>query len=807
MACKNNSNRECGGFEVNDYVNLECLPTQPYLDADVLLGLDENNNIGVFEKPDFGEVVEEHIRDVVEEVIDEELEDAVNNIIDPQIDTINEWISDLQNNKVSKSGDTMTGELILPVTAPTSDYSAATKYYTDTKVDLTGDNMTGPLTLYGDATEPLNAVTLRQVQQLIEEGKSDALTFKGYISPTQPTTDLREGNLWYQNTISSTGKPDTNFPWLVRTYTNGAWSTTTTSYTPNALDLWSDLTNEKGWYYFGNDWNQLDFSGSEFDPNYFTVTNGQVTLKDLSIGNNKIADNANINIGKINLAGNNSRLSLLNTPLNGSFLMYQSSGNTLIWQTPLTQSDIDNGDAMYSKTVSGNLLRNNLSKKVDKLYGGQVVYAENEYGDEVGIIYSEFNDPKTIVLRNNEGNLPVNDEVYGNNAIGAIQVDNKISEAISSISFPPPLIYRVNEMFNFPSEAEFVAELHKGENEDDPQMLILRAYDNTNITAPLIITPEFGFGAKEDSLVTMWQTVENPDGSFTTEPVVIKIIAETSSSKCQIIIPETVNKINLFYFVGQKVGASYWVDVNNVYHSFDRSNTPINNFSNSRTTTSVTINNVTVNKSQVLEISFGDSYLETTSILSWFISGYSSLRNIILDGLTNATTVQIGFLPHNPNLVVDFTPLNKLTHIGTEFARGSTSITDFSSLNLSLVNTIGNYSFGETGIIKFAPQAIGINQIETSICWICSELKTVDFRGIPNLNRFGDSNFFGCRKLDTIYIGSINFNNVTITSSTNNTSFGQSVNNGIIYADNLTLGNTFKSKFSNLSNWTVQITP
>lgn len=49
-------------------------------------------------------------------------------------------------NKVNRSGDTMTGELVLPDSSPDSDLSAASRgYVTNAAVNVTGDTMTGPL--------------------------------------------------------------------------------------------------------------------------------------------------------------------------------------------------------------------------------------------------------------------------------------------------------------------------------------------------------------------------------------------------------------------------------------------------------------------------------------------------------------------------------------------------------------------------------------------------------------------------------------------------------------------------------------
>lgn len=82
-------------------------------------------------------------------------------------------ITDLYASKVNKSGDTMTGKLTLDG-APTSDLHAATKKYVDDKtatisdkVNRNGDTMTGKLTLDGAPTLDLHAATKKYVDDRI----------------------------------------------------------------------------------------------------------------------------------------------------------------------------------------------------------------------------------------------------------------------------------------------------------------------------------------------------------------------------------------------------------------------------------------------------------------------------------------------------------------------------------------------------------------------------------------------------------------------------------------------------------------
>ena len=131
------------------------------------------------------------------QIIVDFLQDSHNTVL---IDLQNQ-ITDLNTNKVDRAGDTMTGDLTLP-TDPTNPLHAATKQYVDakigpidggisvdsalenvdsdltaldnTKVDRAGDTMTGDLTLPQDPTNPLHAATKQYVDAKIAEGSTDS---------------------------------------------------------------------------------------------------------------------------------------------------------------------------------------------------------------------------------------------------------------------------------------------------------------------------------------------------------------------------------------------------------------------------------------------------------------------------------------------------------------------------------------------------------------------------------------------------------------------------------------------------------
>jgi predicted phage-related endonuclease len=81
------------------------------------------------------------------------------------------------NSKVSKSGDTMSGFLVLSGN-PTENLHASTKQYVDTqdalKVSKAGDTMTGALTLAGDPTSALHAAPKQYVDATVQTHAGDA---------------------------------------------------------------------------------------------------------------------------------------------------------------------------------------------------------------------------------------------------------------------------------------------------------------------------------------------------------------------------------------------------------------------------------------------------------------------------------------------------------------------------------------------------------------------------------------------------------------------------------------------------------
>lgn len=76
--------------------------------------------------------------------------------------------------------------------------------------------------------------------------------------------------------------------------------------------MWSVAATSTGWYYFGQEWNRLDFAGSTFNTSQFEIIEGVVNLRAGGITNDQIASNANISASKIDLGAYSTTVQMNN---------------------------------------------------------------------------------------------------------------------------------------------------------------------------------------------------------------------------------------------------------------------------------------------------------------------------------------------------------------------------------------------------------------------------------------------------------------------------------------------------------------
>ena len=119
-----------------------------------------------------------------------------------------------------------------------------------------------------DFETPITETNKGATMKEIEEVQTTSIKFKGYVSTTQPVSDaylLVEGNMWIN---AATMPPSFPVPASsIRVWDGSAWQTTTESYTPDALDAWSNLNNNEGYYWFGA-WKVFS---TDLSTEYFTL--------------------------------------------------------------------------------------------------------------------------------------------------------------------------------------------------------------------------------------------------------------------------------------------------------------------------------------------------------------------------------------------------------------------------------------------------------------------------------------------------------------------------------------------------------
>lgn len=199
--------------------------------------------------------------------IDVELTKAV---ITDKTQTLTNKILDIDNNTMSNvEVDNFKSTALAQSTDDVRNYTSST----DTKL-TTEKFLQKALQNIFTPQNNTDAVNKEYVDTLLEELTGKVMKFKGFIGTTAPTGTTAEGSLWYESATLPT-----TFPINVKTYTNGQWSTTTTEYTPSTMDLWSNLNDSKGYYWFGNEWNLIDEAVRTDDITITKNQNGELTFK------------------------------------------------------------------------------------------------------------------------------------------------------------------------------------------------------------------------------------------------------------------------------------------------------------------------------------------------------------------------------------------------------------------------------------------------------------------------------------------------------------------------------------------------
>lgn len=183
----------------------------------------------------------------------------------------------------------------------------------------------------------------------IDERLKKMYNFIGFISTIEPTGQIENNIYWYNSAVLPT-----TFPIQVKVYSNGAWSTETIDYTPANFDTWSNKNDDKGYYWFANEWNIND-ANVLVDNNTIEINNnGEIQLKDNGITFLKL----NTGLYNSNVANENNKI-----PLNEAVFkeLLNNNNSTFEYDNTGTTEDIlnfeiknNNNETKINKTINFN---------------------------------------------------------------------------------------------------------------------------------------------------------------------------------------------------------------------------------------------------------------------------------------------------------------------------------------------------------------------------------------------------------------------------------------------------------------------
>lgn len=117
-----------------------------------------------------------------------------------------------------------------------------------------------------DFETPITASNKGATMKEIEEVVTSSLTFKGFVSTTQPSQVVTTGNIW----INSATMP-TTFPVAassIKKWDGTAWVAYGSSFTPVDFDFFRNNNNNEGYYWFGGEWKIMS---TDMSTTYFTL--------------------------------------------------------------------------------------------------------------------------------------------------------------------------------------------------------------------------------------------------------------------------------------------------------------------------------------------------------------------------------------------------------------------------------------------------------------------------------------------------------------------------------------------------------
>lgn len=117
-----------------------------------------------------------------------------------------------------------------------------------------------------DFESPITASNKGATMKEIEEVVTSSLTFKGFVSTTQPSQVVTTGNIW----INSATMP-TTFPVAassIKQWNGTSWVAYGSAYTPADFDFFRNNNNNEGYYWFGGEWKVMS---TDMSTEYFSL--------------------------------------------------------------------------------------------------------------------------------------------------------------------------------------------------------------------------------------------------------------------------------------------------------------------------------------------------------------------------------------------------------------------------------------------------------------------------------------------------------------------------------------------------------
>ena len=300
-------------------------------------------------------------------------------------------------------------------------------------VDKTNESLSGNAT----TQQEINKENRKELQDL----RSRAQILVGYFSSTEPT-GAEEEDLWFETSADHDTGDDlpTTFPIQVKEYKNGAWSTTTKDYTPNNNDLWSNLNNRHGFYWFGNSWNLTDAVQPNLDPDDLEWNSAnQISYKAHSVNSNvlgtditddsTLTQDATTNKIKVKMQGITN-----NEVLDNTLSFSKVNSNSIANGLENNNQKFVKADDFYDKAIVGS----NLQLETTSLGDTNLVLKLKNYIDTTIIsqkLLKQENDYTTLTDTDTLSYLNITTQELKDVALSAVKkyIQDSLSGAISPV--------------------------------------------------------------------------------------------------------------------------------------------------------------------------------------------------------------------------------------------------------------------------------------------------------------------------------------------------------------------------------------